>query len=299
MVRTDAHQLRVVAGDTTLAEAIKMITRAHQTLIWDRTRHMQRLRAGLLEYFPAAVQAFEDLSAGDALELLGTAPDPDTAARLSLSRISAALKRARRRGDLSARAAALQAALAVPQLSQPAVLAGAYAVTTRSLVAVITVLNTEITTLQGQIEAYFGQHPAAEIYRSQPGLGDILGARVLSEFGDDPHRYTSAKARKNYAGTSPITRASGKREHITARYVRNRRLADALHAQAFSALSASPGARSYYDTIRARGVEHNAALRQLGNRLVGILHGCLKTGHLYNETIAWDHHNTNHRHAAA
>jgi hypothetical protein len=110
------------------------------------------------------------------------------------------------------------------------------------------------------------------------------------EFGDDPHRYTSAKARKNYAGSSPITRASGRKSVVLARHVRNRRLADALHAQAFSALRASPGARAYYDALRARGIGHHAALRQLSNRLVGILHGCLKTRTLYDEHTAWAHH---------
>jgi hypothetical protein len=153
-----------------------------------------------------------------------------------------------------------------------------------------------LITLAGQIPqleavgAHFGRHPDAEIYRSQPGLGVILGARELGEFGDDPHRYTSAKARKNYAGSSPITRASGRKSVVLARHVRNRRLADALHAQAFSALRASPGARAYYDALRARGIGHHAALRQLSNRLVGILHGCLKTRTLYDEHTAWAHH---------
>jgi transposase len=108
----------------------------------------------------------------------------------------------------------------------------AYAVTVRATVAVIATLNAEIATLQGQVEAHFGRHPDAEIYRSQPGLGEILGARVLGEFGDDPHRYHDARARKNYAGTSPITRASGKKKVVLARYARNDRLGDALHQQA-------------------------------------------------------------------
>ena len=103
-------------------------------------------------------------------------------------------------------------------LRQPAVLAGAYAVTVRSTVAVITVLNSEIAAVQGQVEAHFGRHPDAEIHRSQPGLGQILSARVLGEFGDDPHRYHDARAHKNYAGTSPITRASGTNEVVLARY---------------------------------------------------------------------------------
>ena len=130
----------------------------------------------------------------------------------------------------------------------------------------------------------------AEIYLSQPGLGVVLGARVLAEFGDDTTRYADARARKNYAGTSPITRQSGKKKTVLARYVHNDRLIDALNRQAFAALRASPGARGYYDQLRARGVGHHSALRQLGNRLVGILHGCLKTGTTYDEPTAWAHH---------
>ena len=84
----------------------------------------------------------------------------------------------------------------------------------------------------------------------RPGLGPVLGARVLGEFGDDPDRYASGKARKNYACTSPITRASGKRKVVAARFIRNNRLTDALMAQALSALSASPGARALYDAER-------------------------------------------------
>jgi transposase len=140
-----------------------------------------------------------------------------------------------------------------------------------------------------KVDAHFGQHPDAEIISSQPGLGPVLGARVLAEFGDDPHRYTDARARKNYAGTSPITRASGKKKVVIARFVHNDRLIDALMTQAFSALNASPGARASYDQLKARGTEHNAALRQLANRLVGILHGCLKTRTCYDEATAWSH----------
>ena len=297
MVRTDAHQLRPVAGDSALAEGVKVLTRAHQNLIWDRHRQMLRLRAALREFFPAALEAFPDLTAPDALELLAAAPDPDRAARLSRSKIAAALRRARRR-DVEAKAGEVQAALRSAQLTQPAELAGAYAATVRASVALIAAITTQITALGQQVEAHFGRHPDAEIYRSQPGLGDLLGARVLGEFGDDPDRYAGARARKNYAGQAPITRASGTKRVVLARSVRNRRLADALHQQAFCALRASPGARAYYDFLRARGAGHHAALRQLANRLVGILHGCLKTRTLYDETTAWAHHSQDQRSAA-
>jgi len=289
MVRTDSHQLRPVAGDSVEVEAVKVVTRMHKTLIWERTRAGQRLRHALREYFPAALEAFEDLDAVDTLELLAKAPDPASAARLSTAQISVALKRARRR-DIAVKAATIQAVLRAQHLGQPALITAAYAVSVRALVAVLGTLGEQVKILQGQVEAHFGQHPAAEIVLSQPGLGAVLGARVLAEFGDDHDRYVSAKARKNYAGTSPITRASGKKKTVAARFVHNDRLIDALMTQAFTSLRNSPGARAYYDRQRARGASYNAALRQLANRLVGILHGCLKTGTPYNEATAWSHH---------
>jgi transposase len=289
MVRTDSHQLRPVAGDTAEAEAIKVVTRMHKTLIWERTRAGQRLRHALREYFPAALEAFEDLDATDTLELLAKAPDPTSAAKLSTAQISAALKRARRR-DIAGKTAAIQAVFRAEHLGQPAVVTTAYAASVRALVAVLGTLNEQVKILQKQVEAHFGEHPDAEIILSQPGLGAVLGARVLAEFGDEHERYISAKARKNYAGTSPITRASGKKKVVAARFVHNDRLIDALMTQAFTSLRNSPGARAYYDQQRARGASYSAALRQLANRLVGILHGCLKTGKPYDEATAWSHH---------
>jgi len=286
MVRTDSHQLRQVAADTPAAQAVKVVARAHKTLIWERTRHVNRLRHQLLDFFPAAVEAFDDLDAPDALELLAKAPDPAAAAKLTTAQVAAVLKRAGRR-NITDRTAVIRAAFRSPQLAQPSQVTRACASVVRALTAVLAALNEQITVMEAQVDAHFLQHPDAEIIMSQPGLGHILGARVLAEFGDDPARYASAKARKNYAATSPITRKSGKKKIVLARYVHNDRLVDALDSQAFCALTASPGARAYYDRQKARGISHHAALRQLANRLTGILHGCLKDRTLYHEETAW------------
>ncbi|MGH3719237.1 MAG: transposase [Pseudonocardiaceae bacterium] len=166
----------------------------------------------------------------------------------------------------------------------------AYAATTRAAVAIPTTLQEQVTTLHEQVDAHSGRHPDAEIILSQPGLGSILGARVLAEFGDDPHRYADAKSRKNHAGTSPITYAFGRKKVVLARFVHNDRLIDALTTPVFAALTASPGASAYYDQHKDRVVEHNAALHHLANRLVDILHSYLKTRTHYDEATAWSHH---------
>ena len=153
--------------------------------------------------------------------------------------------------------------------------------------AVLRSLNAQVAALEEQLTSQFGIHPDAAILRSQPGLGVVLGARVLAEFGDDPDRYRTAKGRKAFAGTAPVTRSSGLRTVVVARAACNQRLVDACYLWAFAALTASPGARRCYDAHRARGASHHQALRALGNRLVGILHGCLAHRQAYQEQLAW------------
>ena len=295
IVRIDRAHHRPVAGDSGEVEGLKLVARTHQSLIWDRTRQLQRLRQALREYYPGLLEALAaaklELGDPDAWELIERAPDPDRAARLSRSKITAILTRNRRR-NAAARAEQIQAVLRAPALRQPAAVQAAYATIAATQIRLLIALAGQIPALEEVLAQGFGRHPDAEIYTSLPGLGVILGARVLAEFGDDPHRYRDARARKNYAGTSPITRASGRKTVVLARYARNRRLGDAIHQWAFCALTSSPGARAYYDTLRGRGIGHHAALRQLGNRLVGILHGCLKSRTHYDETTAWAHHQT-------
>ena len=173
--------------------------------------------------------------------------------------------------------------LRTEQLAAPAAVTAAFGASTRAAVGIIAELNRQISDLEAELATHFETHPDADIYRSLPGLGVILGARVLGEFGDDPNRYTTAKCRKNYAGTSPLTVASGKKRAVLARHVRNRRLYDAVDQWAFCALNTSPGARAFYDQRRAAGDLHHQALRALGNRLVGILHGCLRHHTHYDE----------------
>jgi Transposase/Transposase IS116/IS110/IS902 family len=288
IVRLDRAHHRRIAGDSEIAEHVKVAARAHQTMIWSRVRQVNTLRSLLREYYPAALAVFgTDLASPDALAVLAAAPTPELGRRLSQARIETLLRKAGRQRNIAATAARIKTALGSDQLTARPGVVPAYAASASALVAVLTTMVTQTEVLAGQVEQGFGRHPDVEIYRSQPGLGVILGARVLAEFGDDSDRYADAKARKNYSGMSPITRASGTKRVVLARYARNRRLGDALFRQAYSALRASPGARACYDRQRARGASHYQALRTLANRLVGILHGCLSHHTLYDENQAW------------
>lgn len=291
LARTDSHNHRPIAGDSELAEAIKVLARAHQNLIWTRQRQINQLRSTLREFYPAALVAFPELGHHDALAVLAVAPTPSLGRGLSLSKITAVLRRGGRQRRIPQRADEIQTALRTEQLHAPDLVSEAMGSSVRALVAIAAALTVQIAHLESDLADRFDQHPDAKIIRSLAGIGTIIGARVLGEFGDDPNRYANAKSRKNYAGTSPITRASGKSHVVLARYARNRRLGDALYRWAFTALTTSPGARAFYDAKRAAGDSHSQALRALANRLVGILHGCLHHHTLYDEHTAWGHRN--------
>ncbi len=289
VVRTDRHNHRQVAGDSDLSDAVKVLARSHQNLIWERQRHLNTLRSKLRDYYPAGVELLSVLPQRDAVAVLGRAPTPQAGRRLTKPQIKAALKKGGRQRRLDPRTDEIHQILRVGHLNGPDVVASAFGATTTATVAIIETITTQIDELGHALEECFREHPDAAIYLSLPGIGDVIGARVLGEFGDDPNRFTDAKSRRNYAGTSPLTRQSGTRKTVTARWIRKRRLYDAIDQWAFTACNTSPGARALYDHRKNQGDGHHQALRAVGNRLVGFLHGCLKTRTLYDEDTAWAH----------
>src|SRR5581483_2136917 len=288
LVRTDRHNHRPLAGDSDEAGAIKVLARAHQALVWTRQRQVNALRSGLRDYFPAALVAFgDDLAAPDALAVLQIAPTPERGRALSRSKIASGLRRGGRQRNVERRAAEIQQLLRAEHPAAAPIMADAFGAATQARVAVIASLVAQTAELEARLAEHFDRHPDAEILRSLPGLGLVLGARVLGEFGDDPTRFSDARGRKAYAGTAPITKASGRSRIVLARVARNKRLADACEWWAFCSLTRSAGARRYYDALRARGKTNHQALRQLANRWVGILHHCLEARAAYREDIAW------------
>jgi len=286
LLRTDRDHHRPLAADTELGQAVSVLARAHQDMVWARQQDTNRLRSLLREFFPAALTAFADLTTKTALTVLAAAPTPAAAAALTRANLIALLHAAGR-GTRPADAARLVEVFAQPQLHQPPAVEDAMGEAVRAIVRTVAATSESIKDLEKALNASFEQHPDAEILDSLPGLGLFLGARVLSEFGDDPNRFTHAASRRAYAGTAPITRASGRHRAVLARHIRNRRLADACYLWAFAALTKSAGARAFYDRRRAAGDHHNAALRRLGSKLIGQLHHCLHQRQPYNELLAW------------
>lgn len=289
VVRTDRHNHRQVAGDSDLSQAVKVLARSHQDLIWEQQRHVNGLRSKLRDYYPAGVELLKELPVRDAVAIVGRAPTPVEGRRLTKPQIKAALKRGGRQRNFDRRVDQIQQILRCEHLDTPPEVVAAFGATTTAAVAIITTISDQIGELADTLEDSFRKHPDAAIYLSLPGIGDVVSARMLGEFGDDPNRYADVKSRRNYADTSPVTRQSGTTKIVAARWIRKRRLYNAVDHWAFTACNTSLGARALYNHPRQQGDRHHQALRAVGNRLVGILHGCLKHQTLYDEDIAWAH----------
>ena len=291
VLRTDAHAHRPLPAGTELAQAIAVLARAQQDAVWARTQAHNKLRSHLREYYPGFLAAFADTDGGitrpDARAILAAAPDPAGAAALTLTQLKALLRKAGRSRGIDASAARLREAFRAPQMRQLPLVEQAMGRQTLALLGQLNAACTAADDLQQAVIESFNQHPDAEIITSFPGLGPLTGARVLAEIGDDRSRFADAKGLKAYAGAAPITRASGKTTAVLHRRVKNQRLAAAGYLWAFSALTASPGARNHYDKRKTAGDRHAAAQRNLFGRLLGCLHHCLATGQHYDEATAF------------
>jgi transposase len=248
VLRTDLHAHRPLPADSELARAIAVLARAQQDAVWDRTTAHNRLRSHLREYYPGFLGAFADARGGimrpEARAVLAAAPTPADAARLTLAQLRAALKKAGRSRGLDNEAARLREAFRAPQMRQLPLVEHAMGQQALALLRQLDAACASADDLEAAAIESFNLHPDAGIITSFPGLGPLTGARVLAETGDDRSRFNDARGLKAYAGAAPITRASGKSKSITHRKVKNNRLASAGYTWAFSALTASPGARA-------------------------------------------------------
>ena len=291
VLRTDLHAHRPLPADSELAQAVAVLARAQQDAVWERVHAQNKLRSHLREYFPGFLAAFGSARGGitrpEARVILAAAPAPADAARLTRARLAGLLRKAGRQRGIEAEAARLHAAFQQEQMRQLPLVEQAMGRQALALLRQLEAACQSADDLQAAAEESFNQHPDAGIITSFPGLGALTGARVLAEIGDDRSRFQDAKGLKAYAGAAPITRASGKTRSVTRRKVKNNRLNAAGYNWAFSALTASPGARAHYDRRRDTGDRHAAAQRNLFGRLLGCLHHCLTTGQHYHETTAF------------
>jgi transposase len=290
--RVDAHLHRRLPADSELCQAITVLARAHQDAIWARTKAIQQLRAVLREFYPTFLAAFTSRSAlgiasPEARAVLAIAPTPAAGARVSVSRIAAALRRAGRSRGIAETAAEIKAGLRKTQLHQPLQVESAMGKQALALLAALDTACNNVDELGRASAELFHTHPDHTIITSFPGLADSAGARVLAEIGDGRTRFADARALKAYAGSAPVTRASGRSISITHRQIKNNRLANVGWMWAFSAASTHDLARRHYRRRRDHGDRHSAANRHLFNKLLGQLYHCLRVGQSFDQAKAF------------
>lgn len=301
ILRTDGHLHRMLPADTDLARSISVLARAYQDAVWRRTKIVQELRARLREYYPGFLAAFAagsgsgsgmsntQLAGRDARAVLAIAPSPAEAATLSATRVQTALRRSGRQRRIPTLAASIVASLRVPQLRQDPLVEQAMRTEALVLLGVLNAVCDAVTQLTQSLGEAFRAHPDYQIITSFPGLAEVSGAIVLAEIGDDRTRFTDDRALQAFAGSAPVTRASGKSRTVTRRRTKNNRLAAIGYCWAFTAAARPSPGREHYLHRRDRGDGHPAALRHLFNRMLGQLHHCLQTSQTYDPAKAFPH----------
>lgn len=290
ILRTDADVHRPLPADSQLVQAIAVLARAQQDAVWNRGQLSNQLRSHLKQYFPAALAAFQvrgvGLDSREARAVLTVAPDPTTAAKLSPTRLQSVLRKSGRQRNIDSWATRLRTIFTGDYLHQLPLIEAAMGRQTQALVLQLDAACRAADDLAGAAAEAVAQHPDAEILTSFPGIGPLTGARVLGEIGDDRTRFRDARGLKSYAGSAPITVASGKSLVVRQRKVKNQRLAAAGYVWIFGALP-SPQVKEHYDRRRAAGDKHAAAMRNVFNRFLGCLYHCLQTGQLFDPSKAF------------
>jgi len=287
LLRTDADRHREIPANSEQASVVSVLARAQQDAVRERRRQTARLRSQLREFYPAALRAFPDLTTKTALTVLSAAPTPGQALNLTSDDLHSLARSCGRWGISLREVTRLHNVLHQPQLRQPPWVEQAMGMVVLQLVLGLRILSLTIGRLEADLAEQLDRHADTAILRSLPGVGTVLAGRILSEFGDDAARFTDAASRRDYAGTAPITKASGKGRAVLMRRVRNTRLFDTCRDWSFSAVNASPGARALYQHRRRLGDGHEKALRRVGNKLVGQLDHCLRYHEPYREETAW------------
>jgi transposase len=303
LLALDRHAaLRPLIPHGELAGELRAIARDDERAARDQRRLLNRLRQDLISTFPAALQlAGDDLGAPTVLKLLERWPTSEQLAAASRDELLA-FARAAHHGWPERLADQVTHALAGDQFTPRAYLVRAKADTIRLAAIQLLAIGAQRKLWERRMSELLlgasrrgrarqpredeqGQaFPGGKVYLSFPGLGDRLAARVAGEIGDHPEQYESPSSLQCYAGKAPVTRRSGKSElTVATRLACNRHLADAVQQWAFCSLRGSDWAREFYDAQRARGKNHHAALRALGNRWLEILWHCLRNNTPYDE----------------
>ena len=275
-MRRDLQPLR--AGDD-LAVELRILTGRRTDLVADRTRAINRLRAQLLEYFPALERAFDYSASKAALILLTGYQTPDGLRRAGAARLAAWLRKRKARNADAVAAAAIEAANAQHSVVLGQQLAAAMVA---RLAKEVMSLDTEIAETETMIEERFRRHRHAEIILSMPGFGVILGAEFIAATGGDMGAFTSVDRLAGVSGLAPVPRDSGRISGNLKRPRRyDRRLLRTCYLSAQIAIRTDPASRTYYDRKRTEGKTHTQAVLALARRRLNVLWAMLRDHAVY------------------
>lgn len=277
-MRTD---LQPVRGADQISVDLRLLTARRTDLICDRVRAINRLRATLLEYFPALERAFDYSKSKAALTLLSGYPTPDGLRRIGTSRLTAWLKKRRCRNSAAVAQKAIDAANS--QRTTLATQAMGSALVTK-LAAEITEIDHELADLDAQITERFTRHESADVLLSLPGFGPVLAATFLANIGGNLDGFDTVDRLAAVAGLAPVPRDSGRISgnlHRPRRF--NRRLLRTCYLAALSSLKNSPASRMFYDRKRREGKSHKQALIALARRRINVIWAMLRDHTTYQE----------------
>ena len=278
-MRTD---LQPVRGADQISTDLRLLTARRTDLVYDRVRAINRLRATLLEFFPALEAAF-DYSKKAPLILLSGYQTPAAIRQIGATRLAAWLKKRHCRGSATVASKAVAAASAQHTVLRAEAM-GAQLVA--QLAQQIAVIDADIARLDEQICERFGQHPDAPILLSMPGFGAVLGATFIANTGGDLRAFETVDRLASVAGLAPAPRDSGRisgNHHRPRRF--NRRLLRTCYLAALSSLKNSPASRAFYERKRTEGKNHKQALIALARRRISTLWAMLRDRTAYREPL--------------
>ncbi|MEY9968499.1 transposase [Streptacidiphilus sp. MAP12-16] len=262
-----------------IAVDLRILTARRMDLSADRTRAINRLRAQLLEYFPAVERAFDYSVSKSALVLLTGYQTPAALRRIGRSRLATWLKNHGVRTVAAAKNTADAAVTAAE--AQYTVVPGekTAAKMVHTLAREVMTLDQEIAELEALIEARFREHPDAEVITSMPGIGGMLGAEFIAATGGDMGAFGSPDRLAGVAGLAPVPRDSGKISGNLKRPRRySRRLLRMFYLSAQVAAMHCPVSKAFYQRKRSEGKSHKQAILALARRRLSVLWALIRDG---------------------
>jgi transposase len=283
-LRTDGHGWRQLREEDPLTQELRLLCRDEVALIEQRTALICQLQEALHEYYPAALDAFDDWTAAGAWEFIARFPTPQKLVQAGKRRWEKFLH-AQRLFHPATYAGRLDVFARADQFGGRPGVVNAKSRLALAIVVQLRALQSQLRQYRAAIEELFARHPDRDLFDSLPGIGDKLGPRLAAEMGQDRGRFQDHESLQCLAGTAPVTKQSGKSRWVQFRRACNKHLRATVFHWARLSMNDCAWAAEYYRHKRQHGMSHACALRCLGQRWIKILWKMWQTHAVYNETL--------------